>query len=490
MITKDSQVVFTGPDITEDHFIAILCPKSKITAQEASDMFEAVLDCQVSPLFFLAFFWHESHFGALGVCHDYETHSPGNTRSSRIGVREFVTVPGKGQYVKYSDWQTGARDAAFRLSDPDFAYAWANAKTIAQILPIWAPKSDSNDPDRYIQAVVESMNSWIGDANTTMKDPTNQVNLIPGHAGRGRGGVRPKLICLHVQEGTNDLYQEFLNRPAGNQADCTIWSKQDGTLVRLLNDTDTPWTNGDVVDPDMSNSIIAGMVLAGVGNTNAYSYTIEHQGFASKGFSDAQVEATAKMCAYWCSINGWQPSRERIVGHYQVGAHKNCPGPLFPFDKVVARAKELLGGTTMSPDFDPIMKYVNDNGGEAVFGKPLGGQYGVNGSVERDFTFAHLYYDPIKKQVIPEMKPRENPQNFSIGPGVLEVLHSEGMEALGAEQYFTANSGQTLGQRSFTYAKNKDGVTYQVQAIEDIDGDGKKSGTWTRQIWRFEKEIK
>lgn len=182
-----------------------------------------------------------------------------------------------------------------------------------------------------------------------MKDPTTRVRLIPGHAGRGRGGVKPQLMVMHVQEGTNDLYSEFLNRPPGQEADCTMWSKQDGTLDRFLYDSDTPWTNGNVSEPDMSNPIIAGLVNSGVKNTNAYSYTIEHQGFASKGFSDLQIEATSNMVAYWCGLNGWTPSRDNVVGHYQVGAHKQCPGPKFPFDKVISRAKEILGGTGPAP---------------------------------------------------------------------------------------------------------------------------------------------
>jgi hypothetical protein len=467
MITRDTVVIGVSPRISPAAFETVLKAAGSPAAGVADEIYAAIAGVGCDPLFALAFFKHESQFGKLGVCHDYQTRSIGNTRTSRIGVREFVTVPGKGQYVKYSDWQTGARDAAFRLSDPDFAYAWANAKTIAQILPIWAPKSDSNDPDRYIQAVVESMNSWIGDAR--MKDPTNQVNLIPGHAGRGRGGIRPKLICLHVQEGSNDLYQEFLNRPAGNQADCTIWSKQDGTLVRLLNDSDTPWTNGDVVDPDMSNSIIAGMVLAGVGNTNAYSYTIEHQGFASKGFSDAQVESTAKMCAYWCSINGWQPSRDRIVGHYQVGAHKNCPGPLFPFERVVARAKELLGGGNVTPTYDPCMEYFNANGGESVFGKPIGGQYGTNGSVERNFTLAHLYVGPDGK-VVAEMKDRVNPQNFKVGSGIYGKAQALGLRLITSEQWYSPDPGQPgLGKMSRAWAQDKDGVTLVLMASELIE---------------------
>jgi hypothetical protein len=205
-----------------------------------------------------------------------------------------------------------------------------------------------------------------------------------------------------VQEGTNDLYPEFLNRPAGREADCTIWSKQDGTLDRLLYDSDTPWTNGDVSEPDMNSPIIAGLVRAGVDNTNAYSYTIEHQGFASIGFTDAQIEGTSKMVAYWCSLNGWVPSRDRVVGHYQVGNHKNCPGPKFPFDKVISRAKEILANGSgeeekptqpTGPDFTSTLhffsrpgngkdsagdfaRYYQAHGGLEFFGRPISGMRG------------------------------------------------------------------------------------------------------------------
>lgn len=353
LVDRNSVVVNTGPRITADQFAKILEAVSSPALVEAALCYKVIVAEGIDPAYCLASFAVESAYGTVGICHDYGTYNPGNCRSSSIGIRESITDPQKGTFVKYPNWYFGFKDMAHRLIDKAFPYAQAGAKTIRAILPLWAPGADSNSPDSYVNTVVNLMNRWIGKGER-MEDPTNIVKLIPGHAGRGRGGLKPKLIVLHVQEGLNDLYQEFSNRPAGNQADCTMWSKQDGTLVRLLNDSDCPWTNGDVVDPDMSNPIIAGMVLAGVDNTNAYSYTVEHQGFASKGFSDAQVEATAKMCAYWCSINGWESSRDRIVGHYQVGAHKGCPGPLFPFDKVVARAKELLGS---KPPVTPALPY-------------------------------------------------------------------------------------------------------------------------------------
>lgn len=350
MISRDTAVVGVGPRITQETFTAILGAVSSPALIEADLSYKAIVAEGIDPAFCLAQFHVESSYGTIGICHDYSTCNPGNCRSSSIGVINSITDPEKGEFVKYSYWRLGFKDMAHRLVDSRFPYAQAKARTIAQILPIWAPGADGNSPNSYVNTVISLMNRWIGEGK--MKDPTTRTRLIPGHAGRGRGGGNPLVMTMHVQEGMNDLYPEFLNRPPGKEADCTIWSKQDGTLDRLLLDTDTPWTNGDIVAPDMSNPIIAGLVKKGVTNSNRYALTIEHQGFASQGFTDAQLEATAQMIAYWCSLYGWTPSRTNVIGHYQVGNHKNCPGPKFPFDRVIARAKEILGNTGNVPQGD------------------------------------------------------------------------------------------------------------------------------------------
>jgi N-acetylmuramoyl-L-alanine amidase len=520
MITKDSQVVFTGPDITEDRFIAILCPKSKITAQEASDMFKAVLDCQVSPLFFLAFFWHESHFGALGVCHDYETHSPGNTRSSRIGVREFVTVPGKGQYVKYDSWRTGTMDACYRLVDPVFQYVKAGAKTIEKILSIWAPASDSNSPARYISSVVDIMNQWSkGGGEMPLK-----IALSAGHHNSDGGspveaaitGPLCHFYAMAFRELGCDVRVITPNDglgmyPGGLQdvaAKVVEWSKAGWTAdlylethTQGLGDTSVrgafaiyPDWNGDI-DLTVKNGLGLSMVkaLSAASGIPVWSSGIMSEKATGVGIGGSRLGIflrTAPVAANTTRL---------IIEH---GAHSS------PLDLVLlqtpaiqqkianASAKAavdyLQGIHGPRPADDPIAGYVAAHGGEAVFGKRTSpGLYGSTpGAVEADYEWAHLFVNKATGLVEAQMKDRANPQNFSIGPGVMDTLRAEGLEAVGAEQYFTANSGQVLGQRSFTYAKDKDGVTYQVQAIEDIDGNGKKSGTWTRQIWKFEKEIK
>jgi hypothetical protein len=186
----------------------------------------------------------------------------------------------------------------------------------------------------------------------TLKDPSIN-DFIPGHAGRGRGGAEPALITLHVQEGEN-----YLPGPTGyfmqSGDDCTIYSMEDGRLVRGIYDSDSAYTNGTVIGPDMSNPIIASLVRANVSNTNRYSLTIEHQGFARNKFTDAQYESTARMVAYWCQKYGWECNRTRVVGHYQVGEHKGCPGPNFDFNRVIKIAQEIMAAnTTPIPTEDP-----------------------------------------------------------------------------------------------------------------------------------------
>jgi hypothetical protein len=172
-----------------------------------------------------------------------------------------------------------------------------------------------------------------------MIQPNITNRLIPGHFGKGRYGGYPWIIVIHVQEGTNDLPSFF----ASSGDDSTIWCKQDGTLVRMIYDTDAAWTNGYTTEPIAhDNPNVQKLYNAGVRNTNNYALTIENQGFAAKGFTDAQIESNAIMCAYWMQKYGWTDVDFRIVRHADVGEHKGCPGPLYPMARLKARVKQLL----------------------------------------------------------------------------------------------------------------------------------------------------
>jgi hypothetical protein len=294
-------------------------------------------------------------------------------------------------------------------------------------------------------------------------------------------------FVVHDTEGTMASDEPELTRDDAKIASCHALIAPDGLLVFMVPLSITAWTPG--------NDAVA-----------EQSINVEMSGFQTKGYTEAQYKSMAAFFR-WCVAQGCsipaeyaaRTGRAGILGHQDVpnpdwpdavnqwggvSGHTD-PGPLFDWNKFI---RYIRGA---NPVYDPCMDYFNAHGGEAVFGKPLGGQYGTNGSVERNFEFAHLYLDKATGKVIAEMKDRVNPKGFSIGPGVYSALQAEGMQALTNEQYYSPNPGQApgLGQISFTYA-SRDKVTYRVEAIQDQDAQGKALPTWTRQIWQFIKEVK
>jgi hypothetical protein len=77
-----------------------------------------------------------------------------------------------------------------------------------------------------------------------------------------------------------------------------------------------------------------------------------------------------------------------------------------------------------------------------------------------------------------------NPNNFNVGPGVLERAKREGLLIITSEQYYIADPGQPPGltKRSFTWA-GKNGNIYMIVAIEDQGPDNQPLPTWTTQVW-------
>lgn len=194
---------------------------------------------------------------------------------------------------------------------------------------------------------------------TAVKEPDMVYRLLDGHAGRGRPeGCKPILMVMHIQEGMNDLPSYFASLSANgpNAADSTLWVKLDGSVVRMLNDEDTAWTNGSWDRPNLTNPVIRDLYNRGIYSGDV-SLTIEHQGFAGQAFPAAQIEATARMCAYWSVRWGIPADRNHIIGHYELGPHKGCPGATFPFAKLVARTQEII---RMNQDPNPLKLSVGD----------------------------------------------------------------------------------------------------------------------------------
>jgi hypothetical protein len=142
-----------GPmDIRLPDFATILGEQQSPAALEAGPMFQACLNTGVSPVTFLAFFRHESRYGTLGICHDYDTKNPGNVRSPEDpSLGEIIQTRG-GPFAKYPTWENGAIDWGKRIQGPK--YAGAGLTTVRGVLPRYAPTGDNNDPEAYIRSVL------------------------------------------------------------------------------------------------------------------------------------------------------------------------------------------------------------------------------------------------------------------------------------------------------------------------------------------------
>ncbi len=228
------KVIGVPPRISEQGFSRLLREKGSPAAAEAAASYRAVRELGVDPLFALAVFWHESRFGTVGIVRDYDLKNPGATRTSRTGVGEAVQIPGRGQFWRYPSWAEGFRDLAFRLVDPSYVYAQRGAETVEAIVPLWAPASDGNRPESYIQAVLRFMkeNQEVG---MGWEDLIGKLGLQDrrGELARNpRGGPNDRLwpkegIVVHYHGPAVPGYEDSARAWAQVQADAAFHVRKD-----------------------------------------------------------------------------------------------------------------------------------------------------------------------------------------------------------------------------------------------------------------------
>jgi hypothetical protein len=103
----------------------------------------------IDPAYALAFFFEESTFGTQGIAK--VTHSLGNIRATS----GYASYHG---YRTYKSWNEGFQDW-YRLMAHQYVDAWG-LKTVAAIIPVYAPDTDSNNEAAYIHTVEVAVDSW------------------------------------------------------------------------------------------------------------------------------------------------------------------------------------------------------------------------------------------------------------------------------------------------------------------------------------------
>lgn len=172
-----------------------------------------------------------------------------------------------------------------------------------------------------------------------------------GYAGviryHSRGGMKPKIIVIHVQDGNNWGSWQWFHQVL---ASATVLIGKNGDIWNLVPKHLAPWTNGDVRSP----SYFMQTILNRWGwDPNTYSLTIEREGTPGE-----RTEAQDKSIVWQV----WQWMQEDtidaiyIVGHYEVNSESrpNCPD--YAPHPIITMVKDAVSGTGVPvievPDID------------------------------------------------------------------------------------------------------------------------------------------
>lgn len=150
----------------------------------------------------------------------------------------------------------------------------------------------------------------------------------------GRGGKKPDVIVIHIQEGTQAGTDSWFRNPASGVSAHYGVSKT-GAVVQWVDDADTAYHAGKVTRPT------AAIVKERSGtNPNSYSLGIECEGKAvdepTRDLFNSLVELVQELAAR----HSIPLTRRHVIGHREIRADKTCPG-LISVDKVVEYA--LMG---------------------------------------------------------------------------------------------------------------------------------------------------
>ena len=148
---ESSFAILGKPSVSAAFINQVLAQAHSPAAGTGQRLYDLSLSSGIDDVYPLAFFQHESVFGTTGIAQ--VTRSLGNIRCSQ----GYVCMQG---FRAYPTWQAGYADW-YHLIRTLYVDQW-HLLTIAQIVPVYAPKVDHNDPAAYISAIENDVTRWRG----------------------------------------------------------------------------------------------------------------------------------------------------------------------------------------------------------------------------------------------------------------------------------------------------------------------------------------
>lgn len=140
--------VLGSPSLSAQQIDSILSRAGSPAVGTGQTFYNDSLTYGIDDAYALAFFHHESGFGTSGAA--TRTLSMGN-----INCTSGYTCIGR--FRAYESWSQGIDDWYRLIKD---VYVSQGLTTVNQIVYKYAPSSDGNDPDSYVNAVQSDVQSW------------------------------------------------------------------------------------------------------------------------------------------------------------------------------------------------------------------------------------------------------------------------------------------------------------------------------------------
>jgi hypothetical protein len=156
-----------GPSLSARRVDGILAAYGSPLSGHGKDIVALSRKYRVDDAVALAFFVMESRAGTQGRA--VQTHSFGN-------LRPMPNAPSIDGYRYYANWTDGAGEW-FSLIRRLYLNQ-LKLQSVADIVPVYAPSTDSNEPAVMVAGITQLVSCWRGDINTCPGDPAAIAGLV------------------------------------------------------------------------------------------------------------------------------------------------------------------------------------------------------------------------------------------------------------------------------------------------------------------------
>jgi hypothetical protein len=224
--------------ISRETFARVLRDADSPLAPQARAAYQLIREYGIDPAFALALYRKESSCGRQGVA--VETRNFGNVREPYANEHATGTHP-RG-FAIFPDWMTGLLDWCQRIVYR-YVEGWG-LHTVEAIIPVYAPDSDGNNAQQYVNQVIAWVSAWqaeeremqIHDVRDTYQGGYTEQRrstdyVVVHHAAwtyqPGIAAVQA-VHTYHLQQwGTGIAYHEALVEEADGSIACYITSAPD-----------------------------------------------------------------------------------------------------------------------------------------------------------------------------------------------------------------------------------------------------------------------